>query len=61
MQACTQALAAAGMYPNKVTSFEYSLTLLPVLLLLDRLPVYLPAVLVRLLNAQVTALWCVYC
>ncbi len=36
-------------------------TLLPVLLLLDRLPVYLPAVLVCLLNAQVTALWCVYC
>ncbi len=49
------------MYPNKVSSFEYSSTLLPLLLLLDCLPVYLPAVLVCLLNAQVTALWCVVC
>ena len=33
------------MYPNKLSSFEYSSTLLPLLLLLDCLPVYLPAVL----------------
>lgn len=31
------------------------------LLKVDYLPVYLPVVLVCLLNAQVTALWCVVC